>query len=233
MIDFHSHVLPGIDDGSKSVDESLKMLRLSAEQGIKIMCATPHFYPDEDDPERFFRRRAKSWQRLSEAMDDRMPKIILGAEVYYFAGISRSDIVEVLRIGKTELLLLEMPFTRWTQSMVNEIIMLGERHRVTVMLAHIERYLKYQEAGTWDILLANNVIMQSNADFFLNRRSRHKAEKLLRSGTIHVIGSDCHNVEERPPRIGEALSILSEDACHILRRNAKIILERSILAAKS
>lgn len=237
MIDFHSHVLPGVDDGSKSVDESLEMLRLSASQGIEVMCATPHFYPTEDDPGHFLRRRAKAWQKLSEAMsetaDDKMPRVVLGAEVYYFAGISRSDIVDDLRIGNTELLLLEMPFSRWTQSMVNEIVALGERYRITVVLAHIERYLKYQEKRTWDFLLANDILMQSNADFFLNRRSRHKAEKMLRSGMIHIMGSDCHNTGDRPPKMGEALAVLGDDGRRILKRNIKNVLIRCSLANKA
>lgn len=226
MIDFHSHILPGVDDGSKSVDESLELLRASADQGIRIICATPHFYPTEDDPDRFLRRRERAWKSLAPAMTGDLPHVLLGAEVYYFSGIAGSDIVGRLRIGGTGILLLEMPFTRWTDSMVREITALGARPGITVMLAHIERYLKYQDPGTWDFLLANNVVMQSNADFFLNWRSRHKAEKMLREGRIHIIGSDCHNMSERPPRIGEALDAVGESGRALLKKNIKQLLLR-------
>ena len=57
VTDFHSHVLPGVDDGSASVEESLAMLRLAAQQGIRRVVATPHFYPRYDDLERFLERR--------------------------------------------------------------------------------------------------------------------------------------------------------------------------------
>ena len=58
VIDFHSHILPGIDDGSKNVEESLQMLRMMAKQGITHVVATPHFYPQHDTPESFLKRRA-------------------------------------------------------------------------------------------------------------------------------------------------------------------------------
>ena len=66
MIDFHSHILPGIDDGSKSVEMSIKMLRREAQQGISRVVATPHFYPQTDNPERFLRRRAEAERILFE-----------------------------------------------------------------------------------------------------------------------------------------------------------------------
>ena len=53
IIDFHSHILPGIDDGSADPEESLELLRRSARQGIRKMVATPHFYPRYDSPEKF------------------------------------------------------------------------------------------------------------------------------------------------------------------------------------
>ena len=58
VIDFHSHILPGIDDGSASVEQSIAMLRMEAEQGIDHVVATPHFYPQYDTPEHFLRKRA-------------------------------------------------------------------------------------------------------------------------------------------------------------------------------
>ena len=67
-IDFHSHVLPGVDDGSATVEESLRMLRLQAEQGVTHVVATPHFYPMQDSPNRFLERRAKTEKRLRQAM---------------------------------------------------------------------------------------------------------------------------------------------------------------------
>ena len=64
MVDFHSHILPEMDDGSSSPEESLKMLEMSARQGIDHIFATSHFYPDEEDPSSFLRRRAEAYGKL-------------------------------------------------------------------------------------------------------------------------------------------------------------------------
>ena len=60
MIDFHSHMLPDMDDGAQNVDEGLAMLRESRRQGVELVCATPHFYADEEDPASFLRRRGEA-----------------------------------------------------------------------------------------------------------------------------------------------------------------------------
>ena len=65
-VDFHSHILPGIDDGSKSVEESLAMLRMAGEQGIECVVATPHFYPRYDSPKKFLARRAEAEAQLRD-----------------------------------------------------------------------------------------------------------------------------------------------------------------------
>ena len=67
--DLHSHVLPGMDDGSGSLEESLAMLRETAAQGIRIMAATPHFDPRSDTPENFLARRNHAAQMLLEKME--------------------------------------------------------------------------------------------------------------------------------------------------------------------
>ena len=62
MIDLHTHILPNVDDGSSSLEESLALLRMLASQGVTLTAATPHFYATSDTPEQFFRRREAAWQ---------------------------------------------------------------------------------------------------------------------------------------------------------------------------
>ena len=69
VTDFHSHILPGVDDGSISVDESIAMLQMEARQGIRRVIATPHFYPQHDNLEKFLNRRAASEMRLREELE--------------------------------------------------------------------------------------------------------------------------------------------------------------------
>ena len=64
MIDFHTHILPGIDDGSRNSEESIQMLNLEQEQGITKIVFTPHFYANRNSVERFLKRREASYERL-------------------------------------------------------------------------------------------------------------------------------------------------------------------------
>ena len=115
IVDFHSHVLPGIDDGSASVEESIAMLRMEAEQGITHVVATPHFYARHDSPERFLARRDRAEQKLRQAMEgiSGLPQLIIGAEVYYFPGISESDVLKELTIAGKHSILIEMQQSPW------------------------------------------------------------------------------------------------------------------------
>ena len=230
MVDFHSHILPQMDDGSRSIQESLEMLRMSAEQGIQVMAATSHFYAEENTVERFLERRETAWKTLSERMEPGMPKVLPGAEVYYFEGMQRTESLSRLRIEGTNLLLLEMPFSPWSDRMVAEIMAVNRLPDTKVVLAHIDRYLRFQKAAVWDTLLENGVLMQVNASFFFNRFSKHKALRMAKKGQIHLLGSDCHNTTSRPPQLGEAMKFL--ESRNLLKDiedlGQNLILEREV-----
>lgn len=219
MIDIHTHLLPQMDDGSKSLMESLAMLRALADQGVSRVAATPHFYPGETSREEFLARRGAAAARLEEGLTPELPRIMLGAEVYYFEGIARAEAAEELRIQGTELLLVEMPFRAWTARMVDEVLDLNARRGMRVLLAHIERYLRFQKPEVWDVLEEAGVLFQSNASFFLDWKTRRKALRMLKAGRIHLLGSDCHNMTTRPPRLGEALAAVGPEGRRMLEDN--------------
>ena len=229
MFDFHSHILPRIDDGSRNVNESLKLLRESARQGVTAMAATSHFYASEHSPEKFLARREAAWKCLAPHLETGMPDIWLGAEVHYFEGMARSEDVSLLRLEGTSLLLVEMPMSRWTTRMVDALLDLNSRQDTTVLLAHIERYLSMQDAKTWNLLRSEGVKMQVNASFFWNHKTRRKALGMLKKREIHALGSDCHNMETRLPRLGDAMREISgrlgKEALVWLRRQEGCLLE--------
>ena len=208
MIDFHSHILPGIDDGSKSAEMSLQMVSALASQGVDTIAATSHFYATERTPQRFLQRRAEAYDRLKAVLPEDAPRILLGAEVLYFPGISHMDELPQLCLEGTDLLLLEMPFTAWNERMIREVDELSRSGVCRIMMAHIERYYYKQPVSVWDSFLEQDVLMQSNAEFFLSLRTRHKALKLLREGRIHLLGTDCHNMTSRAPRMAEARALI-------------------------
>lgn len=206
MVDFHSHILPGVDDGSRSVEESSEMLRCSAAQGITTIAATPHFYANEDTPEHFLERRRNAAEKVAAAWEHDFPELRLGAEVYYYAGIRATDELYKLCLEGTDLLLLEMPFHTWSRQMVGEVVQLNQG--LQVVLAHVDRYLKEQPLDTWERLLDAGVLFQANADSFLNWRKRRKILRMAQNGWITFLGSDCHNLTDRPPCMDQALDVL-------------------------
>ena len=204
MIDFHSHVLPGIDDGSKTVSMSLQMLAELKRQGVDTVCATSHFYATQCSPQRFLEKRQEAYEKLCANLPEGAPHILLGAEVLYFPGISRMEELPSLCLEGTNLLLLEMPFEAWSGYMIREVNELARTGRFTILMAHIERYYFQQDVSVWDAFLDDGILMQSNADFFLPFWTRRKALRLLREGRIHLLGTDCHNMQSRPPHMAEA-----------------------------
>ena len=204
MIDFHSHILPRMDDGSKDVAESLRLLAMLEEQGVKRVVATPHFYANDEPMDKFLSRRAASFEALIRAADETAPQILLGAEVRYYQGISRLSGLKELCIQGTNLLLLEMPCSRWTEHTAREVVDLCCRGDITVVLAHVERYWFLQSRAVQELIGGSGVLMQANAEFFTGFATRRRGLRLLDAGGIHLLGSDCHGVTHRPPCLGQA-----------------------------
>ena len=208
MIDWHNHVLPAMDDGSRDVAESITMLGMHASQGVSTVVATPHFYANDESVESFLTRRARSYETLQNQLPSDVPAILLGAEVKYYQGISRLADLKKLRIEGSRLLLLEMPMNTWTESMIRELVDMSGKNGIHIVLAHIERYLNLQSRDVWDRLRDSGILMQSNASFFTGFATKRRAMSLLREGHIHFLGSDCHNLTSRPPQIGKAFEVI-------------------------
>ena len=124
MVDLHCHILPGIDDGSPDVKISMAMLRRQSEQGVEVVCASPHYYREQSSIETFCQIRAAALEKLQSALPECSPRVLLAAEVAYFSGISDCIELDRLCIEGTKTLLLEMPFLQWTQSQIDEVISL-------------------------------------------------------------------------------------------------------------
>ena len=208
MIDWHSHILPGIDDGSRDVNESISMLAAFESQGVDMVIATPHFYANDESVRSFLNRRQQSYELLCSQRGEGRIHILSGAEVKYYSGISRMDGLEKLTIENTNLLLLEMPISKWTNLVRQELQDLINTRGLRIILAHIERYLEWQDVEVFQQLCESGARMQVNASFLDRLTSRKKATKLLNAGVIHFIGSDCHNMTTRPPKINSAYELI-------------------------
>lgn len=232
MTDFHTHILPRLDDGSHSLEESLLMLRASWEQGIDHLVATPHFYPHRDDPNRFLdeRERAAETLRAAMAQEADLPRLTLGAEVYYYRGMSESEALDRLTIGGKRCILIEMPTAPWTPEMYRELENIRVQRGIVPIVAHIDRYIRpFATCGIPQTLERLPVLVQANADFFLNRSTAGMAMRMLKKGQIHLLGSDCHNMKNRKPNLGPALQKihqrLGQDPLRRIENNVRELLD--------
>lgn len=229
MIDIHTHVLPGMDDGSASVEESLWLGNALKQQGVSLLAATPHFYAGEESPREFLERRKRAEEALLRRWPREFPPFLVGAEVRFFDGVSRVEELPLLTLESTNILLLEMPFSPWSARMVEEVAEIQTRRGLQVLLAHVERYLPQLEAPVWQRLQREGVWMQCNAGFFLRWRTKSKALRMFRKGEIQMLGSDCHNQTTRPPRLAEARAVieksLGESAWRGFERRSRALLK--------
>lgn len=232
MIDFHSHILPQVDDGPDRLSESLTLLRRSYQQGVEVMVSTSHFYADTDFPEEFIERRNTAFRRLREAtLQDAQayPLIVLGAEVLYFPGISEAKEMEMLTIGSGGTILVEPPMAPWSDTMLDEIVRLGENLHCKPVIAHVDRFMTMlRDKRLIDRVLERNMLVQVNAEYFLDPKTVKTAVRELKKGKIHLIGSDCHNLTNRAPNLGlarqQAKAYGVESEFNELRRNALNLL---------
>lgn len=213
IVDFHSHVLPDIDDGSRSLEQSLAMLKMEAEQGVSRVVATPHFYAQHDKPEKFLRKREEAERLLRQAIAENpgLPELSIGAEVYYFNGISHSDVLSELTIDKKRYILIEMPMPPWSDRIYRDLENIYVKQDLIPVVAHIDRYIApFHTYGITQKLENLPVKVQANASFFLDKATRRMAFRMMRQGKIQLLGSDCHDLSDRKPNLGEAVKLLRQ-----------------------
>ena len=211
MLDLHTHILPGMDDGSPDPETSAAMLRLEAGQGVKAVCASSHYYRRQNSIERFCQRRAQALERLGSLLSPELPRVIPAAEVAFFSGISECPGLDRLCIGESRTLLLEMPFAEWNDFQLEEVAALVLDRGFGVILAHPERFCgsranreKLAQLGQLDIG------WQVNASALLHWRSRKLALELLRQARRPLLASDCHNLGLRPPNLNEGRTVVMQ-----------------------
>ena len=211
VIDFHSHILPEIDDGSKDLETSLEMLRMSAAQGVTDMVATPHFYASKEGFETYLEKRIHAFETLCASRTPDMPRIHLGAEVAFFKGISQAEKIEELAEQTGRILLLEMPFMEWTDRDIQEVERMASCGRYTLMLAHLERYMGMSEnKKKLKQLLEFPAVVQINAESLLDWKKRGKLIRMFRKGQAEVLGSDCHGIHHRQPNLANGREVLEK-----------------------
>jgi protein-tyrosine phosphatase len=207
LIDIHTHVLPGVDDGARDDQAALEMLRAAADDGIGTLIATPHAHWADgyDVPAAVERLNA-----LASGADIDV-EILPGSEVRIAA-----DLVEQLERGAlrtlngTSYLLLELYFSHeWRIEVVESVIERLRDAGLKPILAHPERYpFVVIEPKVVERFIALGVPVQINAlslSGYHSEGSRRTAHALLDAGLVHIVASDAHSARWRPPLLRQAL----------------------------
>lgn len=233
IADIHCHILPYVDDGAQQKEESRKLLRMEYEQGVRTICLTPHLRkgmfetPDEVILEQFerFKERAGAYRK-------RM-RFYLSREYHCdSAFINKLEQDKVMPLGNSRFLLTEMS-SRYSEQQIFEYVEIVLKSGYRPLIAHIERYPSLTKS-TMQIqdLIDMGALIQCNCSSLLAREGYKQAawvKKLLKEELVHVIGSDAHDSEERPPELDKAADYLEKKvgidyARQLLRINPMTIL---------
>lgn len=210
LTDFHSHCLPNVDDGAADIRTSVAMLRASAEQGVKRVIATPHFYVGQHSASVFFQERQRAYEELRPYLTEDMPEVLLGAEVLVREGISRYDL-RPFCLQDTNILLVEMPFATPPYWLLEELESIVNTQGLILMFAHLDRYLSWYSHNSFEMLMdIPDAIMQVNADSIADKRYFKSLCRHLPDTRRMVMGSDMHNMEHRAPRMAQAIKVMSK-----------------------
>lgn len=207
MIDFHSHVMPSMDDGADSPDETAAMLTESVRQGVHTVVATPHFYRSQESIESFLDRRAVSARQMADRIPNEL-RVVLGAEVLLQKGLSKQDL-SPLCIEGTRQILVELPFTPPSAWLYEELENIALGQRLDVILAHVDRYMMwYTRREMAAMMNFPGLTVQLNGEAFLEASVFRALRRWLPAAERVVFGSDMHHADTRTPNLGPAFQKL-------------------------
>lgn len=230
--DIHCHILPGVDDGARSIEEMQKMLDIAYEDGIRIICFTPHIRRPWLDlkPSDILESYVQA-KRYAELLSSDI-KLCIGGELLYSYEVVDEHPEKIRTMNETDVVLVEfMPDVSYKE-MIRDLSNLQQDGYIC-MLAHIERYeVLRSDIKAVEHLYRMGIILQVNASSITRPRDhKHKkfVHKVLKNQLVHVISTDAHRCDHRRPRMKEAYKIVSkkygqEYADDIFRNNAIAIL---------
>lgn len=232
LFDIHIHLLPGLDDGARTMDETRGLIEQSIAAGFHALIATPH-YSRKHSPERYIEAAEHLQKEFSSEIE-----IYLGQELYY-----HEELVEKLKAGKA----LTMAGSRYVLVEFDTIVSVQTLNRAIrqmltagyiPILAHMERYRCLRDERNLQEICRSGCLMQMNyeslAGNWFNREVRWCRNQVLR-GRIQFLATDAHRVDYRPPKIGKAMKWLEKSVnngklnkqlfCDMTYRNAQRMIK--------
>lgn len=211
--DIHCHILPYVDDGAEQKEESLVLLKSQFEQGVRVVCCTPHLRkgmfetPDEVIYEQF--------QKLKERARIFRGKMHLYLSREYYCDssfIRRIEAGNVITMGNGKYLLTEFS-SRYSEKELYEYIRLIRKCGYRPLIAHVERYPEVKNLKSVEKMIHLGAKIQVNAGSLLGREGIKQAlwaRKLIKNHLVHVVASDAHDTESRPPELAKTAAYLKK-----------------------
>jgi protein-tyrosine phosphatase len=215
VIDLHSHILPGLDDGSRTVEDARALAHRAAEDGVTAIAATPHVrsdYPTQpDEMERGVLRLREDFVAQGIQVE-----VLHGGEIDLesLGSLDDDDLRRFSLARSGRYLLLEFPYSGWPAGLEETVYGLGLRG-LTAVLAHPERNRAVQaDPGRLGEAVRLGALVQVTAasvDGRIGRSSQKAADRLLESGLAHVLASDAHTPEIREAGLADAAEAVGDD----------------------
>lgn len=211
MIDFHSHIIPNIDDGAENISTALDMLNISSAEGVSYICATPHFIPEEMEIHRDL------YDSLFQEIANKNPtnvKVITGVELYMSLLLpSLWDNKKIWGINDTNYLLIELPLNSYPNYADDVFYELSIRGVITI-IAHPERniYLQNNPDKMKD-LLHKGILFQINCGSLTGKfgeKAMNTSHNLVQRNMVHLLGSDAHGSDSRTPKVRKAFNLIKD-----------------------
>lgn len=217
MFDLHNHILPGLDDGAKTIEESLALLRMAEEQGISHILATPHLHPGRYDntPQDIL----LSLQYLQEQLQHAGLIIRIAAAAEIRIGpelpvmLSKQQLPFMGYYQQKKVLLLELPHSHIPPGTEKLLHWLATQ-QILPLIAHPERNRELQaEPARISLLRSAGCLFQLTAASLtgeMGEKPQQLAKEWIKNKVFHIVASDAHSCLRRPPRMAEARKLITE-----------------------
>lgn len=240
MIDIHSHILPGVDDGAKNLKESIEMAKVAVKEGITKIVASPHHYTS-----RFYNPKEEiipKVEHLNQALqkEDIPLEVLVGQEVRIGDWINEYKNDQIATINNDIYVLIEFPSNhvpRYAEQLFYEIQMVGlipivvHPERNSQIIEQPEKLYSLIEKGA-----ISQVTAASVAGYF-GKKIQKFSFQLIESNLTHIVASDAHNTTTRSFKMVEAFDVIERlfgsEAVYMFIENAEHIINGNLIYRES
>ncbi len=233
MIDLHSHILPGLDDGASDLGTALEMARLCVDQGVECLACTPHILPglyQNSGPK--IRIATNEFQQHLDAASIPL-RLVSGADNHIIPNfVDKLRQGHLLTLADTRYVLVEPPHhvaPPQLEKLFFDILAAGyvpiltHPERLTWIEANYAKIQRLQERGVWMQVTSGSLLGR------FGKRARYWAERMISEGLVHILATDAHDTKKRPPDLLKGLAVAARligvhEAEDLVEKHPKIVL---------